>query len=118
VAELSRLTTKIGIQLHLVAENCTIFSSRSRWPVRKLVGTPSYMPSPLQLREVPLHSAPRVAGHIPDPDQELAAQPKFLWFLSVPPNECLSITLTRGMIHVTHHHHALSYSMLLNFSNR
>jgi len=39
---LTRLTHKIAIQLHLVAESCTIFSSRSR-PVRKLLDTPSYV---------------------------------------------------------------------------
>jgi hypothetical protein len=41
-AELTRLTHKIAIQLHLVAESCTIRSSRSRRPVRKLLDTPSY----------------------------------------------------------------------------
>jgi hypothetical protein len=34
-AKLTRLTQKIAIQLHLVAESSTIFSSRSRRPVRK-----------------------------------------------------------------------------------
>jgi hypothetical protein len=41
-AKLTRLTHKIAIQLHLVAESCTICSSRSRWLVRKLLDTPSY----------------------------------------------------------------------------
>jgi hypothetical protein len=41
-AKFTRLTHKIGIQLHLVAESCTICSSRSRWPVRKLLDIPSY----------------------------------------------------------------------------
>jgi hypothetical protein len=36
VAKLTRLTHKIAIKLHLVAESCTICSSRSRRPVRKL----------------------------------------------------------------------------------
>jgi hypothetical protein len=36
----TRLTHKIAIQLHLVAESCTICSSRSRRPVRKLLDTP------------------------------------------------------------------------------
>jgi hypothetical protein len=40
-AKLTRLTYKITIQLHLVAESCTICSSRSRRPVRKLLDTPS-----------------------------------------------------------------------------
>jgi hypothetical protein len=43
-ANLTRLTHKIAIQLHLVAESCTTCSSRSRRPVRKLLDTPSYMP--------------------------------------------------------------------------
>jgi hypothetical protein len=37
-----RLTHKIAIQLHLVAEGCTICSSRSSRPVRKLLDTPSH----------------------------------------------------------------------------
>jgi hypothetical protein len=41
-AKLTTLTHKIPIQLHLVAESCTISSSRSRRPVRKLLDTPSY----------------------------------------------------------------------------
>jgi len=42
-AKLTRLTHKIAIHLHLLAESCTICSSRSRWPVRKLSDTPSMM---------------------------------------------------------------------------
>jgi hypothetical protein len=42
-AKLTNLTHKIAIQLHLVAESCTICSSRSRRPVRKLLDTPSYL---------------------------------------------------------------------------
>jgi len=42
VAELTRLTHKIAIQQHLMVESCTICSSRSRRPVRKLLITPSY----------------------------------------------------------------------------
>jgi hypothetical protein len=41
VAKLTRLTHKIVIQLHLVAESCTICSSRSRQPIQKLLDTPS-----------------------------------------------------------------------------
>jgi hypothetical protein len=40
--KLIRLTHRIAIQLRLVAESCTICSSRSRRPVRKLLDTPSY----------------------------------------------------------------------------
>jgi hypothetical protein len=36
------LIHKIAIQLHLVAKSCTICSSRSRRPVRKLLDAPSY----------------------------------------------------------------------------
>jgi len=39
--ELTRLTHKMAIQLHLVAESYTICSCRSRRPVRKVLDTPS-----------------------------------------------------------------------------
>jgi len=39
IATDTRLTHKIAIQLHLVSENCTICSSRSRRPVRKILDT-------------------------------------------------------------------------------
>jgi hypothetical protein len=39
-ANLTGLTHNIAIQLHLVAENYTIYSSRSRRPARKLLATP------------------------------------------------------------------------------
>jgi hypothetical protein len=39
VAELTILTHKIAIQLHLVAQSCTTCSSRSRRPVRELFDT-------------------------------------------------------------------------------
>jgi len=42
VTKPTRLAHKIGIQLHLVAGSCTICSSPSRRPVRKLSDTPSY----------------------------------------------------------------------------
>jgi hypothetical protein len=41
--KLTRLTQKVAIQLHLVAESVTICSSRSRRPVLKLLDTPSYV---------------------------------------------------------------------------
>jgi hypothetical protein len=40
-AKLTRLTQKIAIQLHIVARNCSICSSRCRRPVRKLLNIPS-----------------------------------------------------------------------------
>jgi hypothetical protein len=43
VVKLTILTHKIAIQLHLVAESCTICSSRSWRPVRKVLDTPSYL---------------------------------------------------------------------------
>jgi len=43
-AKLTRLTHKIAIQLHLLEESYNIWSSRSTWPVLKLLGTPSYLP--------------------------------------------------------------------------
>jgi len=42
VAKLTRFTHKIVIQLHLVAESCTICSSHYKWPVWKLTDIPSY----------------------------------------------------------------------------
>jgi len=42
VAKLMRLTQKTDIQLHLVAESCTICSSHSRQPVWKLLATSLY----------------------------------------------------------------------------
>jgi len=42
-AKLTRLTQKIVIQLHLVAESRAICISRSRQPVRKLLDTHSYV---------------------------------------------------------------------------
>jgi hypothetical protein len=41
-AKLTRLAHKIAIQLHLVAESCTICCSRPRRPVLKILDTPSY----------------------------------------------------------------------------
>jgi len=41
-AKLTRLAHKTAIPLHLVAVSCTICSSRSRRPVRKLLDTPFY----------------------------------------------------------------------------
>jgi hypothetical protein len=46
---------KIAIQLHLVAESCTICSFRSRRPVRKLLDTPSHAGSVLLPSKFPSH---------------------------------------------------------------
>jgi len=42
-AKLTRLTHKIAMQLHLMAESYTICSSCSRKAVRKILDTPSYI---------------------------------------------------------------------------
>jgi hypothetical protein len=42
-SKLTRLTHKITIQPHLVADSCIICSSRSRRPVRKHLDTSSYL---------------------------------------------------------------------------
>jgi len=42
-AKPTRLTYKIVIQLHTVAQSCTVCISRSRRPVRKLLDTLSYI---------------------------------------------------------------------------
>jgi hypothetical protein len=46
--KIAGLTHKIAIHMHLVAETCTLCSSRSRRPVRKLLNTPSYLLQTLQ----------------------------------------------------------------------
>jgi hypothetical protein len=51
-AKLTRLTHKIAIQLHPVAESCTICSSRSRRPVRELLDTPSYTGTAIEFSQV------------------------------------------------------------------
>jgi hypothetical protein len=48
-AKLTRLTHKVMIQLRLVAESCTIFNSRCRRPVRKLLVTLIYVTWPTHL---------------------------------------------------------------------
>jgi len=50
VAKLTTLTQKIVIQMHLVAQSCTICSSCSRQPVWKLLGTPSYVMEAFNIR--------------------------------------------------------------------
>jgi hypothetical protein len=50
-AKLTRLTHKVAIQLHLVAESCTVCSCRSRRSVRKLLDTPSYMYKATEVRQ-------------------------------------------------------------------
>jgi len=41
MTKLTRLTHKIAIQLHIVAESCTIYSSHFREPIWKCLATPS-----------------------------------------------------------------------------
>jgi hypothetical protein len=61
-AKLARLTHKVSIQLHLLAESCTICSSRSRRPVRKLFDTPSYSMC-VNYIHVALHTACTLRGY-------------------------------------------------------
>jgi hypothetical protein len=79
VAKLTRLAHKIAMQLHLMAECCTICSSSSRRPVRKLLDTSSYVAS--ELVQTGLHpaSSTAISPHPPLP------QPP-------PPHLCSSIT--------------------------
>jgi len=71
--QLTRLTYKITIQLHLVAESYTICGSRSRRPFRKLLDTPSYcntvhLPTSLEVYRVKLcmhFSLPQCVLHSP-----------------------------------------------------
>jgi hypothetical protein len=42
-AKLTQLTHKLAIQLHLVVESCTIFSTRCRRLFQKILDTPSYV---------------------------------------------------------------------------
>jgi hypothetical protein len=58
MAKLTRLTHKIAIQLHLVAESYTICSSRSRLPVRNLLEAPSYTSVKFLLRKWQLGTHP------------------------------------------------------------
>jgi hypothetical protein len=53
----TKLTHKIATQLHLVAESCTVCSSRSRRPDRKLLDTPLYVVW-AKLRLKPRHVGP------------------------------------------------------------
>jgi len=50
----TRLTHKIAIQLHLVAESCTICSSHSGWPVRKLLDTSAYLHINFHIPRLPI----------------------------------------------------------------
>jgi hypothetical protein len=60
-AKLTRLTHKTAIQLHMVAESCTVFSSRSRRPVRKLLDIYILQKQKLSVSELE-HSAPLVSS--------------------------------------------------------
>jgi hypothetical protein len=50
-AKLTRLTHKIAMQLHVVAESCAICSSRSRRSVRKLLDTYSYVADSADIKD-------------------------------------------------------------------
>jgi hypothetical protein len=75
--KLTRLTHKIAIQLHLVAESCTIYSSRPRRPVRKLFDTLSCV----DFREVSYKGVKRVT------------QDRVQWRAAVSENLMVSLAL-------------------------
>jgi len=52
----TRLTHKIAMKLHLVADSCTICNSRFRRPVRKLLDTPSYLQYRSNIRAPSMHA--------------------------------------------------------------
>jgi hypothetical protein len=66
--KLTRLNHKVAIQLHLVAESCTICSSRSRRPVRKLLDTLWYASYP---RSTGIKRPEREADHSPPSSAEV-----------------------------------------------
>jgi hypothetical protein len=55
-AKLTRMTHKIAIRLHVVAESCTICRSRSRRPVRKRLDKPSYNFNTLLQKVIPFYA--------------------------------------------------------------
>jgi hypothetical protein len=95
VANLTRLTHKLAIQLHPVAESCIICSSCSRRPVLKLLDTPSYVldppntgivdsnPTRGMFFSVVLSSAGRQALRWANPLPVQGIQPKFLNIFTV-----------------------------------
>jgi hypothetical protein len=101
-AKLTRLTHKIAIQLHLVAESCTILSSRSRWPVRKLLDTPLIMTVAwAQFRlfwwrwgliKVMTGNGQISVALCSAATTLFKSLPGFLGFSRVPPNECWDYT--------------------------
>jgi len=56
-AKLTKLTDKIAIQLHVVAQSYTISGSRSKRPVRKLLDTSSYFKERTWITSVSRESA-------------------------------------------------------------
>jgi hypothetical protein len=67
-AKLTRLTHKIEVQLHLVTESCTICSSRSRRPVRKILDNPRiiFRETVHVFRGLRLHSTTRTNIRVPE----------------------------------------------------
>jgi hypothetical protein len=63
-ARLIRLTHRIAIRLHLGAEGCTICSSLSRRPVRKLLHTPVYAEDAFGLHRSKVKQAGKVKGKV------------------------------------------------------
>jgi len=93
-AKLTRLTHKIATQLHLVTGSCTIYSSRTRRPVRKLLDTPTY--------SVELHE------HIMNTTTFVKIQKHFSFARYNNPNNWYSVLL---------HHHRVWSSHEPNYRN-
>jgi hypothetical protein len=74
--KLTRLTHKIAIQLHLMTEICTIWCSRSRRPVRKLLDTPSYSYTLYRYPSNCMEESPSCEANSRSADQETS---RLLW---------------------------------------
>jgi len=89
-AKLTRLTHKIAIQLQLMAESYTIYSSLSRRPIRKLFDTPSYYASSrnilnfvvLKNKQIILRNAIYIDKYQPPPSNKMARNNILFPFLS------------------------------------
>jgi hypothetical protein len=63
-AKLTTLIHEMAMQLHLVAESCTICGYRSRRPVRKLLDTPWYLEAVSSIPNLRIHHALVTETHI------------------------------------------------------
>jgi len=82
-AKLTRLIHKIAIQLHLVAESCTICIYRARRQVRKFLDTSSYVSSlPCVLHAPPITEDTHYAAL----DRRDGNCVRFTFYTSPPPS--------------------------------